>query len=250
MTVAFIVGCPRSGTSILGQVVGTHPDIEYLSELLNWGTSAFGGHRLDAIYATPLITARLRHEVEKIRQGKLVVLEKNPRHSLQIPFLRAIWPDCRIVHIVRDGRDVTCSLMPGIGGEAWSHLKPPCWRILQTSYQGLERCAHFWHIVMGYLVAELEEGSFMQIRYEDLLEHPEAVIGQVLDYVSLPWTDEISLACEQITDRIDPTIPGLTTWCRNDHTKRIGRWHENMTEADIERVMPILAPMLERLGYA
>ncbi len=249
-TVAFITGCPRSGTSILGQVVGAHPDIEYLFELLRWGTSPFGGHRLDARHATPLIAARLQHEVEKLRQGKRVVLEKNPCHSVQIPFLRAIWPDCKIIHIVRDGRDVTCSLMPGIGGEDWNHLKPPYWRMLQASYQGLERCAHFWRRIMGCLLTELEEGSFMQIRYEDLLVHPGATIGQVLDYLSLPWTDEMTLACRQIADRIDPNVSGLTPWCRNDHKTRMGRWQENMAEADQGRVMPILAPMLERLGYA
>jgi len=249
-TVAFITGCPRSGTSILGQVVGAHPDIEYVFELLRWGTSPFGGHRLDARHATPLVAERLRHEVEKLRQGKPVVLEKNPRHSIQIPFLRAVWPDCKIIHIVRDGRDVTCSLMPGIGGNAWNHTKPSGWRMLQAAYQGLERCAHYWQRIMDCLLAELEEGSFIQIRYEMLLGCPQATIGHILDYLSLPWTDEMTLACEQITDRIDPNVSGLTPWCRNDHTKRIGRWRENMTEADIEQVMPILAPMLERLGYA
>lgn len=49
-------------------------------------------------------------------RARRVLVEKNPRHTLRIPFLKAIFPDAKIIHIVRDGRDVTCSLVPGCGG--------------------------------------------------------------------------------------------------------------------------------------
>jgi hypothetical protein len=59
-----------------------------------------------------------------------MVVEKSPRNALRIPFLRAVFPEARFVVIVRDGRDVACSLMPGIGGTEWRHLKPPDWKEL------------------------------------------------------------------------------------------------------------------------
>ena len=249
MSVAFITGCPRSGTSILGQVVGAHPDVEYLYETLRWKAPPPGSHRLTAAHVVPMLAARLRHELEQERRGRRVIVEKNPRHSIQVPFLRAIWPGCKIIHIIRDGRDVACSLMPGIGNDDWNHLVPPNWQALRAKYEGLERCAHFWRDVMAIALADLKRKPHCEIRYETLLDCPRATIEHVLKYLSLPWTDEMTTACEQITDRMDADTPGLTPWCRNDHTRRIGRWRENMTEADQERVMPILAPMLRELGY-
>ena len=250
MTIAFITGCPRSGTSILGQVIGAHPDVEYLYETLRWKAWPPGDHRLTAEQAMSISAMSLRHELEQERRGKQVIVEKNPRHIVQIPFVRAIWPDCKIIHIIRDGRDVACSLMPGIGGDDWNHLKPQNWRELRATYQGLERCAHYWHDVMTIALADLRHKPHFQVRYEDLLYEPKALIGDILQYLALDWVGEIDSACEQIADRIDVDAPRLTQWCRNDHRTHMGRWRENMTEADQERVMPILAPMLERFGYA
>lgn len=247
MTVAFITGCPRSGTSILGQVIGAHPDVEYLFETLRW--KAPGSHQLAARHAMPVTVMSLRHELEQERQGKQVTVEKNPRHIVQIPFLRAIWPDCKIIHIVRDGRDVACSLMPGIGNNEWNHLLPPNWQTLWARYRGLERCAHYWQDVMTIGLSDLGIEPHFQVKYEDLLYEPVASVREVLWYLGLGWTNEMDSACKQIANWIDADAPRLTPWCRNDHSKRIGRWRENMTEADKGLVMPILAPMLERLGY-
>jgi len=231
-------------------VIGAHSDVEYLYETLRWKALPPGSHRLTAAHAMPMTVMALRHELEQERRGRQVVVEKNPRHSVQVPFLLAIWPDCKIIHIIRDGRDVACSLMPGIGNDDWNHLKPPNWQTLRLKYEGLERCAHYWRDVVTIALADLEQKPHFQVRYEDLLHEPVALIGDILHYLGLGWTDEMAVACEQITNQVDVDAPGLTPWCRNDHTKRIGRWQENMTETDQEQVMPILAPMLRELGYA
>src|SRR5204863_6522493 len=100
----------------------------------------------------------------KVQAGSVLV-EKNPRGSLRVPFLRALFPGARFVHIVRDGRDVACSLVPGCGGDEWRHLKPPSWRAFQARYRGARRTARVWLEVVEIALADLEPAPHVTVRY-------------------------------------------------------------------------------------
>jgi hypothetical protein len=115
MDLVFLIGSPRSGTTILGEVLGLHPDVAYWYE----PTFVFDKFFRDAPHdrrtaqdATPGVCAYIRREFEHFSRkhsGRLIV-EKSPRHSLKIPFLITIFPDARFVHLIRHGGDATLSI--------------------------------------------------------------------------------------------------------------------------------------------
>ena len=186
LNIVLLVGCARSGTSILGELIGSHPNVKYVFEAhAIWELGGKGindSHRLTAERATPLVKNKIRNWFQEQSQNTLTLVEKNPRNILRIPYIHEIFPEAKIIHIVRDGRDVACSMAPGCGGEEWSHLKPPSWQEFYANYTGIERCVMAWKQIMEIGLHDLQAVPHLQIRYEDLVMNP-ALIPQTNNHL-------------------------------------------------------------------
>lgn len=111
----FIVGSPRSGTTILGEMLDRHPHIAQWYEpyfiwdrhFRDWSHDERGPED-----AGPAVIRQIRRDFLRYRKrsGAAIVVDKSPRNSLKIQFIRAIFPQARFIHLVRDGRDVTLSI--------------------------------------------------------------------------------------------------------------------------------------------
>lgn len=255
MNLVLIVGCARSGTSILGELVAAHPEVKYIFEAHSiWELGGLGendSHRLTARNATPVVSQQVREWFQAQSEGSPVLLEKNPRNILRVPYVHAIFPEARIIHIVRDGRDVACSMVPGCGREEWGHLKPPSWRELFKNYSGVERCARAWKDILEIGLQDLGTIPHMQVRYEDLLANPAAQAARILGYIGLEMHPQVQAFCQRIAN--DTSSPyhakNQDSWYENDHRLRIGRWRENLSTQEQASITDLLSPVLARLGY-
>lgn len=111
----FIVGSPRSGTTVLGEILGRH------SQVANWYEPYFiwnrySGNRGDDVRRaediTPAARRYIRREFEyyRTKSRARIVIDKSPEHCFQIPMVETVFPEARWIHIIRDGRDVTLSI--------------------------------------------------------------------------------------------------------------------------------------------
>jgi sulfotransferase family protein len=254
---ALIVGCARSGTSILGELAASHPEVTYVFEAhAAWALAGLGeneSHRLTEKHAAAGAAGRIRDWFDAERASRLWLVEKNPRNTLRIPFLRAVFPQAKIVHIVRDGRDAACSLVPGIGGDRWSHLKPPSWKKLLAEHSGVVRCALAWQEVVEIALADLVSVPHLTVRYEDLVTQPKSVARRLLGYLGLPEDAAVFEFCRRISNSTESSYQARhqLKWSRNDHHSRVGRWREWARESprDMEQVQRLLQGTLTRLGY-
>jgi hypothetical protein len=102
-----VVGAPRSGTTVLGGMLSRHLALAYLQEpRLIWRYGNDGkSDVLRRSDARPEVVAHIRREFAKqVREaGRERLLEKTPSNALRLEFVDAILPDCRFVHILRDG---------------------------------------------------------------------------------------------------------------------------------------------------
>lgn len=255
LSIALIVGCARSGTSIFAEAISAHPDVQYVFEPHEiWelaGNGENGSHRLTAQHATPDICAHLREWFTARQGGAALILDKTLRNALRVMFLRAVFPEARFIHIVRDGRDVACSLMPGVGGDTWNHLKPVAWHELQTTWQGIERCALVWRDVVQTACADLAGVPHLQVRYEELIAAPRETVIRTWQYLGLPANPSMLGFADRISDATAGSFHAAkqTFWYREDHTHRVGRWRENLTAEQQLRVNALLADTLNTLGY-
>lgn len=102
-----VLGAPRSGTTLLGYLLARHPTLAYLDEpRLVW---RYGNDRKSDILkrrdARPEVKAYIRGTfARRVRQaGRSRLLEKTPTNALRMEFVDEVFPDCRFVHILRDG---------------------------------------------------------------------------------------------------------------------------------------------------
>lgn len=255
MNTFFVVGCARSGTSILGELIASHPDINYIFEAHSvWEAGSSGeneSHRLTEKNVTKAIKNDVRGWAETQIRDKDTLVEKNPRNILRIPFVQEIFPSAKFVHIVRDGRDVACSMVPGCGGAEWNHLKPPSWQEYFQKYSGALRCAWAWKEIIEIGLKDLQKVDCLQIRYEDLVTSPSALAEKIFNYLNLPLHSKV----DEFYDRISNNTSGdyhakiQYQWYQNNHSVRVGRWRENLTVEEQHQIEEILHPLLVRLGY-
>lgn len=255
LNIALVIGCARSGTSILGELIAAHPDVRYVFEAVTvWergGSGENDSHRLIAAHATPALSKETRDWAAATVGNASILVEKSPRNILRVPYVRAIFPEAKLIHIVRDGRDVACSMVPGCGGDRWSHLKPPSWKRLFETAGGALRCALAWRDILEVGLEDLQGVPHLQVRYEDLVASPLTVAATVFAYLKL----DLHHAALDFTGRIsnDTASPHhasqQTQWYRPDHKTRVGRWRENLAPLEQDEINEILAPMLGRLGY-
>ena len=257
----FLVGCARSGTSILGEALAVHPRIEYLFEISpmwNVVVPERPDHRLERGDATPEVALAvyeaLAREAGDLR-GKLL-LEKNPKHVLRISFLDALFPWARFCHIVRDGRDTVASLMFRNRGDHWGHLEIPGWREILRRHPEANhiRCAHQWREAVR---TAREEGQslggerFLELRYEDLVERAGETLGRALKFLGLdadPGVDEFSGKIQDETAGSYHARRQVRHYVEN-HSRRIGRYRENLGDSQLEEVLDVCGDLLGELGY-
>jgi hypothetical protein len=196
--------------------------------------------------ASAWLSARLRGFFEQRAgaQGRPLFLHKFtgwPRAGL----LHAVFPQARFVHVVRDGRAVASSLVQqpwwgGFGGpEAWGFGPLPdadaaLWLESGRSFPvlaGLE-----WKLLMeAFAEAQqrLPAESWLELRYEDIVEHPREPVGRLLSHLGLDWTDGF----ERAFDSLEFT------------PSRAGAYRDELSAADVQMLERALGPALRAHGY-
>ncbi len=259
----FLLGCARSGTSILGEAIAAHPRVAYVFEasaIWNKLVPERPDHRLTRDDATPEIAAAIHKGLQEARQdlvGELFV-EKNPKHVVRIPFLDAVFPDARFLHIIRDGRDTVASLMFRNRGDRWGHVEIPGWRSLLARYpeQNHVRCAHQWRDAVSIARQDARElglapDRYREVRYEELVKDPRGVINGALELLGLEAHPSVDAFLPRIQDATEGSYHAkkqVRHYVEN-HTRRVGRHEENLTPEQRKEVEAVCGELLRELGY-
>lgn len=240
---AFLGGHPRSGTTLLEQIVGAHPDVAALDE-----PRAFTTIVASLLQSSPqLPPARLnvirRRYIEAIQKelgspaaGKLI-LDKNPSPTAKLRLWLRVFPELRIIIALRDPRDVVISCyfqnLP---------LNP-----FNANFLTLERTArHYANLMDIWFAVRRWEGLMsIETRYEDLVADMEREGRRVTGFLGLDWHDAQARFHEQSAQKIySPTYHDAT---QPVYARSVARWRSY--EKHLASAMPILEPYCRALGY-
>ena len=214
----FIVGAPRSGTTWLQRLLATHPRVRtgQESKLFRWyiapqlrmwtmettrernpeTANGRGGTGLSCYFREEEFISVLKHYLWLLMQpmigplgsGELFV-EKTPSHAFCIGEIKRLLPQSRIIHILRDPRDVVASLLAvsRSWGAAWAPKRATA-------------AAALWadHVTAVRSVARgLPAREFHEVTYERLSETPEDTLTRVCEFLELDWhADDVHRAVE------------------------------------------------------
>jgi tetratricopeptide (TPR) repeat protein len=247
---AFLVGFPRSGTTLLENILASHCGICALDERDTLGVAAreflvddAGLDRLEKATQEELQHHRQIYW-QRVRQfgadveGKLYV-DKYPLSTIKLPLVARLFPDAKILFALRDPRDVLFSCFR----RSFS-LNSSMFELLD-----LGRGAKFYATVME-LAAQYRRVlglDWREVRYESLVSDFEGEMKQVCEFLGVPWDAQMHDFAQLSRQRTIKT-PSSTQVVRGLYREGRGQW-ENYA-AQLAPALPILAPWIDRYGYA
>jgi Sulfotransferase family len=272
----FFVGCSRSGTTLLRRIGNAHPDLAITREQhwlpryweLRIGTSPEGfvtGDLLDMLLAdrrfanlelpfqrvaelveTPKHYARFVTEVFDLYgevHSKNLVGEKTPKYVRHLPTINELWPRARVVHLIRDGRDVALSVLD------WSRAERNVGRFGTWGDDALTTAALYWEwsVRLGREAgALLGPRGYYELRYEALVADPELECRKLCDFLALSY-DPAMLRFHEGRVKPKPGLSAKKSWL--PVTAGLRRWQEQMSSADVRRFEAAVGPLLDELDY-
>jgi hypothetical protein len=277
----FVVGCPRSGTTLLQRMLDNHPALAVINDS-HFIPAAIGGLRPAGDLAlTPEIVDRARtfrsrtgktgffrlglpdalvedaairsrtypgfvtelySEVARLRHKPLAG-EKTPDYVHHLQTLYRLFPWARIVHVIRDGRSVALSL------REWAAVgKGPARYELWTS-EPVAMCALWWR---WQVRSGLRDGRdlgathYREVRYEELVADPARVLRDLVDFIELPFAPEM-LRYHEGKVRDDPGLSAKQAWL--PPVRGLRDWRTAMSATDLEVFEAVAGDLLTELGY-
>lgn len=243
----FIVGCSRSGTTLFSEVFGARGDVCNVMDAsqvwdLDYYDKSGDDHR-DENDANFWETSRIRSSfaVRQIVCGGGRLVNKNNQNSLRLRYLKALFPDAFVIHVIRDARPVVLSNISRVEKDVYRRgfpfgrfPKPVAWRSY-VDHPMVEQFAHQWHDITELVRKDGEQqfgaGQYLEIRFEDFCTSPEQILEQVdrfCGFVPAP-RPEVLLAT------ISP--------------QQSTSWESTLVMEDLQRIEQITAPQLASFGY-
>ena len=183
-TPILVVGLPRSGTTLIEQILSAHPDVSAAGELSFWNERGSAWERAAGAEAkTELLASSAADYSRLLRQlarGAARVTDKMPLNFQWAGLVHQALPRATIVHCRRDPVDTALSIHQ-------THFNPRLWfptggAALVGFVRGYQRlCAH-WRRV-------LPPERFIEIDYEALVDEPESIIRRIVAASGLPWNN-------------------------------------------------------------
>jgi hypothetical protein len=228
----FIVGMPRSGTTLIEQILASHPAVQGAGELklLSQIGDSFGGlpQLLDGITAERLhqMGDHYADKVALLADGRAHVVDKMPANFIYAGLIRLILPNARIIHARRNPVDTCLSCYSKLfaGEQSFTYDQAELGRFYRD-----------YDVLMAHWRQVLPGSHFLEVTYEDVVDDIEAQARRMLDFLGLPWDP----ACLSFYETRRPVRTASVNQVRQPIYKTsAGRWR---THADN------LGPLLEEL---
>ncbi len=272
----FIVGCPRSGTTLLQRIVDAHPLIAITPET-HWIPSYYkklirksAGAQVTRRFIAKLVRYHRfpqlgvgQPELEEMlpsgqpvsyarfvsalfdrygrKTGRPLVGDKTPGYARSIRLLHALWPQAKFVHMIRDGRDVCLSAVH------WTKPGKLLLRCATWKEDPVTTAALWWewHVRLGREDGRLlGQELYYEIRYESLVAQPADACKQLCAFLGVPYRETMLRFHERRprTDQAEHPWQPIRAGLRD--------WRSQMPAADTERFEAAAGDLLEELGYA
>ncbi|MFG0329994.1 MAG: sulfotransferase [Phycisphaerales bacterium] len=244
----FLVGFPRSGTTLTEQILAAHPSVTTSDEnafirmasqegAARYGASLSGCVDPAALDDPAAINSLREYYWDRAREtlGDQIVqgvfVDKMPLNLVELGFVNAIFPDSRVVVVTRDPRDVVLSCFMQNFDLNAAMIQ---FTNLDDATRYYDRVMTWWGTLRTRLTLHL-----MEIRYRDLVDAFDDHARRLVEFVGLEWDDAVGRFHEVARDRAIST-PSYEAVTAPTHSKRVDRWrnYSNRLEPWLDRLEP------------
>ena len=248
-THVFLIGFPRSGTTLLEQVLAGHPNIVALEEAptlaapyAEFLSTDAGCKRLQNLSATDADIWRARYWAEVAGQGVDVAggvfVDKAPAGTVYLPLIARLFPAAKILFALRDPRDVVTScLRNAFQMNAMTYA----FTDLAETAACYDACMAMAAVYRAVLPLDL-----IEVRHEALLDDFDTELARIASFIGFEIDPRMKDVAGTARERIVRT-PSAAQVRAGLNRRGFGRWRA--FSAELEPVMATLAPWVERFGY-
>lgn len=253
--IAALTGHPRSGTTLIEQVLDSHDEVISADEFdvfARWVSIPI----IRKFPPTMPLRTLLEHVPPQVRAmarakyweqteaifadsiGERMLIDKNPGMMIMLPAVNWAFPEMKMLIALRDPRDVVLSCFM---------QKVPLTPI-SSQWLALTNAADYYACVMRtwLKVRELTPGMWLEFRYEDVVADLEHEARKIFEFLGLPWDDKVLKFYEHAREKVvrSPTYRDVT---QPVYHKSIGRWRHYAQH--FQPILENLQPFIREFGY-
>lgn len=245
----FLLGFPRSGTTLLEIILEGHPGVVSLEEheSLIDAVQEFMQQPEDLDCLSRATSAKLdllraaywrRVTAAGVEVAGKVFVDKNPLNTLKLPLIARLFPNAKILFACRDPRDVVLSCF-----RHRFRMSAPIYELLS-----LEGAAHYYDAVIRLLVrlTACLSLDLCLVRHEDLVTEFAREMKRICVFLALDWVPAMGDFALRTRNRAKVT-PSTAQLARGLNTEGVGAWLRYRTQ--LEPLLPLLEPWVKRFLY-
>ncbi|MGO8996962.1 MAG: sulfotransferase family protein [Polyangiaceae bacterium] len=274
----FLVGCPRSGTTLLKRMISAHPEIALVPEV-RWLAQKYSSRegltpdgRLTPAFFTQLRNlgrfSRVPLSPDELAElaanpsaltyaefmtilydaygkarGKRLVGQKNADHAvpMDLDTVHALWPEAKVIHLIRDGRDVCLSVMNWRVQEAVARL------FTTWGEHRVSTIAAWWEWqvrLMREAGNRIGAAQYREVHYDALVSNPEGTCTELCEFMGVPYDGAMLRFHENPPPRVREA---KQSWLPPTPGRR--NWRSEMAPEDVARFEAVAGDLLEQLGH-
>jgi Sulfotransferase family len=247
-----VVGFPRSGTTLLEQMLDAHPDFQsmderaFIHELTERMEQAGQRYPEDLATLTEAEAEQLRavyfRMVARVLpdRGPRRLVDKNPLNMLCLPMIMRLFPQARIILCLRHPCDVllSCTMQP---------FRSPAFMVLCSSLQRLAR-GYVQAFEQWYRQINVFSPQVLEWRYESVVHDLDGHLARLGSFLDIADASPMARFAEHARDKRFISTPSYAQVTQGLHPRAVNRWQGYREQ--FEPVLPLLRPLIDRLGYA
>ena len=248
----FLIGFPRSGTTLLDTILNSHPMIEVIeeknimgksislmNELPNGELEGLKNMQDDQIKKVRNVYFDTRELLVQNKDKSQLVIDKYPLNIVYVGEIVRIFPNAKFIISLRHPCDcvLSCFMQNFKLNDA------------MANFLNLDDSAHFYDAVMSLWTEykSIFSINFHEVKYENLIENLEPTVKSILDFLELPWDNSVIEYTKTAKSKKRIRTPSYNQVIKPIYTHAKGRWKNYKKQ--ISNIYPILEPWIKKLNY-
>ena len=248
----FLIGFPRSGTTLLDTILRSHPSIKVIEELpileniIGKLSKNINGDfnklkNINENLLTQLSNEYYENRTKIIKQedDEKIYIDKMPLNIVYTGEILRIFPNAKFILTLRHPYDCVLS----------SFMQPFKINDAMANFLNLEDSANLYVKVMELWLKYLKSFSinFHSIKYENIVFDFDKTIRSIIEFLDLPWSENVLNFQDTAKNRSLINTPSYNQVVKPIYNKSVGRWKHY--EKEISSIIPVLSPWIKKFNY-